>query len=494
MPRKAPLDDIDSLSAAARYDLTLHMRGLGVATIEDYRAWCLSHGFGAQLQKPAHKRRAELALAQSQGVAAALKRSNRARHNPAALIDELLAGQPTVGDLPAELDIVRQLVPSLGPHEDARQHFRTLVLHCMGTSKLFDARPVVEAYPRNAHNTMLGGLASLATHHRAWLRPVESWRPQTKNVRRQFGALARHLLAEYPVPEFMDSVWFKRSRTQNWFIHVGRGHNIRTAKRLFVQLTRRMAHELMQAPSHYAIEHAFRWAQVHALGGNARVADGVRTTALASTFRNDDFWSTVVRFFVMNPMLDTAQYGPIVDYIRHQKYVTADVFVGPGVVETQPPPQPGFSMRGRSADVLMRQVAVWHRRLGREMRYGEDNWRPCGIKPYELWEGTEGKESRRKWIVDELLSASALVTEGRIMRHCVASYAPSCARGRSSIWSMRCQAHEGTLHVLTIGVSPSDKRVVEARGKFNEAPSAKAMDILRRWAEREDLTLPIYLG
>jgi hypothetical protein len=36
------------------------------------------------------------------------------------------------------------------------------------------------------------------------------------------------------VPRFFDSVWFKRSRTQDWFIHVGRGHSIRTAKRLFI--------------------------------------------------------------------------------------------------------------------------------------------------------------------------------------------------------------------------------------------------------------------
>jgi hypothetical protein len=70
-----------------------------------------------------------------------------------------------------------------------------------------------------------------------------------------------------------------------------------------------MAHELMQAPSHYTVEHAFRWGQIHALGGNPRIVEGVRTTWLASSFRNDDFWLTVMRFFIANPMLDTAQYG-----------------------------------------------------------------------------------------------------------------------------------------------------------------------------------------
>jgi hypothetical protein len=57
-------------------------------------------------------------------------------------------------------------------------------------------------------------------------------------VNRQFASLVRHLLAEYPVPAFMDSVWFKRTRTQNWFIHVGRGHSIRDAERPFAGKTR----------------------------------------------------------------------------------------------------------------------------------------------------------------------------------------------------------------------------------------------------------------
>ena len=494
MAKKAQTDDIDAMTDTERREFAIHMRTLGVTTIEAYRAWCLEHGFGAQLRKPLHQRRAEVGLLRSQGVEAALKRSKRARRNPAELLDEILAGQAEREGLSPELSIVNQLVPFLGRQEQSRQRFRELILHTRRVSKLFDARPVVEDYPRNEHNTMLGALASLATHYGAWIPPLEDWHPQTKNVNRQFGSLVRHLLAEYPVPAFMDSVWFKRSRAQSWFIHVGRGHNIRTAERLFIPLTRRMAHELMQAPSHYTIEHAFRWGQIHALGGNPRVADGVRATRLGSSFRNDEFWSTVLRFFVANPMLDTAQYGPIADYIQYQKYASVDIFVRPGVVDRQPPPHPGFSMHGRSADLLLQQVDVWHRRLGRDMRYGDRAWQPSGIKPLELWEGAEGSKSRRLWTIFELLSGKALITEGRAMNHCVASYAASCASGRASVWSMQCETHEGSQRVLTIDVRPSDRRVVEARGKYNERPTPKALDILNRWSERENLSVPTYLA
>jgi hypothetical protein len=53
------------------------MRTLGVETIEAYRAWCLGHGFGPELRKPPHRLRAEVALAESLGAEAALKRSKQ---------------------------------------------------------------------------------------------------------------------------------------------------------------------------------------------------------------------------------------------------------------------------------------------------------------------------------------------------------------------------------------------------------------------------------
>ena len=40
-----------------------------------------------------------------------------------------------------------------------------------------------------------------------WIRPCESWRPETENLRQAFRSLAFHLLMRYPVPGFMDSVW-----------------------------------------------------------------------------------------------------------------------------------------------------------------------------------------------------------------------------------------------------------------------------------------------
>jgi phosphoenolpyruvate carboxykinase (ATP) len=46
-------------------------------------------------------------------------------------------------------------------------------------------------------NTFVEGLCALARHRSGWIRPLEDWRPESHNARRQFGSLARHFLARY---------------------------------------------------------------------------------------------------------------------------------------------------------------------------------------------------------------------------------------------------------------------------------------------------------
>src|SRR5262249_5547074 len=62
--------------------------------------------------------------------------------------------------------------------------------------------------PGGYQTTVNAGLLALALHHRDWLRPAESWVPAATSPRRQFAELAHHLLARYPVPACMTSVWF----------------------------------------------------------------------------------------------------------------------------------------------------------------------------------------------------------------------------------------------------------------------------------------------
>jgi hypothetical protein len=152
--------------------------------------------------------------------------------NPAQPIDAVLDGQIGRDGLSPEFQVVQRLVPSLGRAEKSRGCFRELLLHAQEVSKLFDARPVIEEYPHNEHNTMLGALASLATHHAAWIRPLQDLAPAVQEceppVRGARPPPARRLSGAKLL-----RLGLVQAQPHAGLVH-GRGHNIRTAKRLFI--------------------------------------------------------------------------------------------------------------------------------------------------------------------------------------------------------------------------------------------------------------------
>ena len=201
------------------------------------------------------------------------------------------------------------------------------------------------------------GVVALVSHYASWKRPIHQWKSRKHSAHRQFRALTRYLLADYDVPDFMDSVWFSaREKYQNWFIHVGSGCNIRTAEALPITMTKKMAHHYLQAPANYSVLAAFRWAQVQSLGGDKCLSDEITVTRLARSFKDDDFWMSVIRFFVNNPMLDRTHVHPIIDYIWNEKYVDQAEWGADGMLLNSGPPQPNFTMRGRTVDSLLAQV------------------------------------------------------------------------------------------------------------------------------------------
>lgn len=378
-----------------------------------------------------------------------------------------------------------------------RQRTLELLLHVAPLKDFFQDTPAMPQFGHVAGNTWIDGVVALAHHWYGWQRPVEEWKPRTHNTRRQFASLARHLLAQYPVPSFMDSVWFlgtspSAHRFQHWFWHIGVGKSIRTAD-VPIPLTKRMAHCFMQSPNDCSVDQALRWGQVLGLGGNPRLARAIVNTRLGEHFENEDFWITVVRFFIENPMLDLAQTGPIIDYLHNQRFVEREEFVAPGVIERRSPPQPNLSMKGRSPAALLRQVERWHRQLAKESVDLKAEWPTSGIRPFEWIEGREGSENLRRWTIRELLSAKALVSEGRAMQHCVATYVRSCARRDTSIWSLQMEDYEGRHRILTVEVRLASKTICQARGKRNMLPDEKSKAILRRWASEQGLRLADYV-
>jgi hypothetical protein len=477
--------------------LTRHIHSLGLETVEEYVAWCILHGFSRRTAKTGQQRSREHSFATRATAQARLAQKKHELRSPEKIIQAILHGQLAEAEVTQPyLQAICRAARSLDSCPTSRQAYLDLLTHAGRCTDLLAAHPVVPQYGRQEGNTFIGGLLGLARHASGWLRPLAEWRPRTHNAGRQFASLARHLFARWPVPSFMDSVWFRgvgeeALRQQEWFLHIGRGENIRTAD-LPLPYTKKMAHHFLEAPADFTALAGLRWGQIHGLGGNDRLVRAILGTRLGSHFEHDDFWITVLRFFIANPMLDVSHLGPIIDYIHQQRFVWAEVTVSPGVVERQAPPQPGFTMKGRTPASLLRQVEGWHRSLARDQQDQAD-WPHSGIDWFEFIEGSEHGGNRKIWTISELLSTRALVAEGRAMKHCVATYARSCARGECSIWTLELATAEGRARVLTIEVRNAARLIVQVRGKCNTLPGEKHRVILRRWAGLAGLRLGSYV-
>jgi hypothetical protein len=279
-----------------------------------------------------------------------------------------------------------------------------------------------------------------------------------------------------------------------------------------VRITKRAAHLFMQVPSaHLTIPRALRYAQVVALDGNPQLAWSIVYSPLGKSFENEDFWVTVIHFFVNNPMLERSYVGPIIDYIQHQKFTPRRIVRPDGTTVEGPPPHPAFSMKARSAAKLLRQVDEWHVQLTGEENVRIETWQPSGIREFAHTEIDSEIGHTFTWTIHELCTSAQLSVEGRVMHHCVSSYTRKCVSGEASIWSLRVQdmdAQESEpYNVLTIALDTKKRLVTQARGRYNLQPFDRASlvkqrrtgrpylrllresaRILRLWMDREGLT------
>lgn len=488
----------------SEHELLNHIQKLGLASVEDYQEWCLQNGISQKLKKSCAQRSREYYFLKETIATQRLKRKKRESRNQADVIKAICRGDLNEDQITAPhlLRLCTLLQASQkskieGPVD--RQALVRLLDHLFACrAKFFDGSPAIASLDHLPGNTYLEALARISVYSTSWIRPVEKWRPKSHSAMRQFASLLRHLLVRYDdVPLFFDSVWLSGPDQpwpdrRGWYLHVGHGQNIRKCD-LPIPMTKKMAHYFMHAPNNLTVDQALRWGQILGLGGDEHLARAIFETRLAESFEHEEFWTTVLRWFITHPMLDRAHVGPVIDYLHYQRFVPAPVVAADRTAGPRLAPQPNLTMSGRTPQALLARVASWHRMLANENRHQISQWRSTGIKGLEFIEGSEKNNSAKYWAIRELLSSTALAVEGRRMKHCVASYAGSCARGHCSIWTMEVDSSGGCEKVLTLEVSNANRQIRQARGKLNRLPTEKERSILLRWAETAGLRLASYI-
>jgi hypothetical protein len=302
---------------------------------------------------------------------------------------------------------------------------------------------LVDRAPRIVSGNTLAALKLMAEAD--WVRPLSTWQPCGKSQERLFRSLAEHILARYPMPPFLWTAFLANEDSaalSRIAVHVGAGGSLYQAVRsglMPVPLTRNMCHELLARGAGARFLDAVRRVQVKAAGGDARLFRTWIATRAGRRLHarpDEEFWQTVLTWFVANPMLPQAEVAPLVDYIEHRRGET-----------------PEFSIKGRSVLAMMRAIREWHGELAKAKAASGRSFSRSGLETMDMdvSRRVKGNKVVEMWHFREVLDAKTLADEGRAMNHCVFSYARRIETGECSIWTLTLGGRHGPL-------APTDDR------------------------------------
>ncbi len=304
-------------------------------------------------------------------------------------------------------------------------------------------------------------------------------------------SLVQHLLFRYSAPGFLyacfagsDAEHLPRQSPEglgrSLAVHVGQGGSPAKFGKVHVwepNLTRRMGAELMKTTKVFALPQSVRRAHFRILIPGA---SRTRKASLASLSRyaTDDafrkqFVFETMQWFANQALLDPAQVGPLVDFIAFERER-----------------DPAYRIIGRSGAHLLEQMERW--RLG--LAKATDAKTVFESASFRSLFGTnKERKVETESATLEPLSSTALVSEGRAMRHCVASCAGRLRSGAVSIWSLNCNSQFDSQHrrLVTIEVDNRNEVLRQARCPSNRQPTASQGDMSTRRAACAGLRISV---
>lgn len=378
------------------HEIDQHIKSLGLISVSSYKLWCRRNGFSTSLEKSSSEQEAECAFLTAQAVPSDPRIHKNHSPRTAGYIQRIASGEFDGQPLSSMMSWIRTFFEEADEVDGGRQALLRLLLHVGKYANLLHSKQALRMLGQSRRNFIISGLSQLALHHKDWIRPVEEWFP-----------VSRYLLARYPVPPCLDAAWFEpndeeRHTQQGWFKHIAGGQNIRTAGCLPFTLTKRAAHKFMTTKWHNPPLIALRSAQVETLSDSNLPSWSIATNEFMWGRENADFWTSIVHFFLNNPMLERSYIGPIIDYIHHQKFVARRIPQPDGTEIKAPPAHPNFCIKSRSINKLIREVDEWHASLTGEENEAVKEWEPSGIGNFELTENNEDLHCGVHWTIQEL--------------------------------------------------------------------------------------------
>jgi PcfJ-like protein len=338
---------------------------------------------------------------------------------------------------------------------------------------------------------ILRGLLMTSMFKSKAIRPIDAWRPRFNCPERQFNDLVRYLFEQFPMPRFFYSAFKTQSPQQvMWFVALAQGTSVRSL-RLPMPLSARGMHIFLQAPPQYSVGQALRFGQVLSLGGSVKLAHKIVRTRLAHDFSQPIFWESVLHFLIKNEGISFEEVREVIGFchfIKFQLTVFADPENGDEYV-TNAPIMPDFSLKGRNLTSLFRIIATFENEIKRCINLDEAvKIIPLPRTKFQNFEEniTTDLEAKRLYTIRQITNDMELMTEGRVMEHCVYTYLELCLNHCSSIWTLAYTEGSSVVN-KTLTIEVRGDAITQIRGKINRSPTDFEKKIIRKWAEKEGL-------
>jgi len=350
----------------------------------------------------------------------------------------------------------------------------------------------------------LGGLIHIIEYKDYFLRSIESWTCKSRNAGLQYSSLVKHLFTKYKTPVFLEKS-FEQGDFEGiyMYLHLGSGKSMKNYGGYPVNMIihNKAAHHLYTTPEDMDFYMALRRIQVLYMGGDDYIFKALMRSNILNQkisvsriringekefkvdFSKEEFWLSVMKFFIDNTMIEPQKISEIIDYIHNCKYKTGYVNG-----RTTPPEHPNFSMKGRNPATLIELSDEWHYQQARIQRVNQQlnrgsrslsdfSWKGITISDYSFKRG-----KNKVYKVIQLNSFFQLRDEGNYMHHCVASYAQQCNLGNCSIFSVR--EYVGDVYVDTgATIEVRGTNIVQVRGKYNRKPDDIVIKVIKEWSD-----------
>lgn len=265
------------------------------------------------------------------------------------------------------------------------------------------------------------------------------------------------------LPELM-----RNERDKKLVAYLAAGNNVRTARNLPFPLTKKMAHCFVNLPDAADTREAFWLAFGQSCGASAAIVRRFRQYWRLPEIREHCAFLQSAMTFAQQAGYDETRITAVMGYWRHVTHES----------------QGKYSLSGRTPESVFRQAEQFYRATQNGFPYRQMTfWKAHpSVKPF-----VQQTEAGVYTIV-ELTSSYELFEEGRVMRHCVGTYAWQCRKGNSSIWSLRYSDGVKNTPLVTIELDAKGY-MVQARGLCNRLPLAAEAAVIKKWAEGQGLRI-----